>query len=375
MESAFQIGLIFSLSGPYTALGRASLDGALMAVDEINSEGRVFLQAIHGDPEGVPARYEQLVEELTRNGRVRHIVGGITSWSRKDMIPALERKGALLWYPCPYEGFECNDHVVYLGACPNQHLLPLMDHVIANGKRRAFLVGSNYVWGWETLRVAREQLSSRGVEIVGERYLPLGDTDCSRVIADIETFAPDLIVDSLIGPSNHVFMRELGRVATGSERPLIVSANQTEADLDCLGPAADGMLSMGAWFESLAGDDMSDFRARIAARYGDDYRASCNFATAYAAVQLLAKGLTTAGCDDPEAVFSALAGHPQDTVLGRIEINPVSRHTSLVPRLAVADSGAFRIISDPGQAVPPDPYLTALPTRPIRRAPNLRIVS
>ncbi len=72
---------------------------------------------------------------MIRQDGLRLIVAGITSWSRKDMIPALERQRALLWSPCPYEGFECNDHVVYLGACPNQPLLPLIDHVLDRGAR------------------------------------------------------------------------------------------------------------------------------------------------------------------------------------------------------------------------------------------------
>ena len=38
----------------------------------------------------------------------------------------LEKAGGTLWYACPYEGFEANEHVVYMHACPNQHLVPLL---------------------------------------------------------------------------------------------------------------------------------------------------------------------------------------------------------------------------------------------------------
>lgn len=373
--TGFAVGLLFSTSGPYSALGQSALDGALMALDEVNAGGAVDLHPVLADPQGIPARYEEMAAEMVGRGTLRHIVGGITSWSRKDMIPVLERHGGLLWYPCPYEGFECNDHVVYLGACPNQHLVPLIEHVLERGTRRAFLVGSNYVWGWETLRVARERLSARGVAIGGERHVPLGDTDCARVIDEIAAFRPDLIVNSLIGPSNHAFMQALSHLKTQGCAARVVSANQTEADLDALGGAADGMMSMGAWFETVEGPVTSDFRARIAARFGPDYRASCNFATAYTAVRLLARGIEAVGHDDPRAVFEAVAGRPQDTVLGQITIDPVSRHTSLIPRLAMASSGTFRIVSDPGTARPPDPYLTRQPAAAPPRPHTLRVVS
>ena len=373
----FRIGLLFSTSGPYAALGQSALDGAMLALDEINAAGPLHLTAVPGDPMGVPVEYERLTDSMVRGGEVRHIVGGITSWSRKDMIPVLERHGGLLWYPCPYEGFESSDHVVYLGACPNQHLVPLIDHVADGKAQKAFLVGSNYVWGWETLRVARERLTDRRVEIVGERFLPLGETDTGRMVEEIAASRPDVIVDSLIGPSNHAFMQALARLKAQGHGFVVVSANQTEADLDALGPAADGMLSIGAWFETLADAPTAAFRARIAARFGADYRASCNFATAYAAVRLLADGLARAGTDDPRAVFDAVSGRTLDSVLGPISIDPVTRHTSLIPRLAIARQGVFRIISDPLAPVAPDPYLTRLPaeTGGRRGAPELRIVS
>ncbi|TCP37595.1 transporter substrate-binding protein [Rhodovulum marinum] len=371
-----KIGLMFSTTGPYAALGQSAVDGAMMAVREINEKTSLRLVPVAADPKGVPAEYERLSADLLGGGDLRHIVGGITSWSRKDMIPVLERHGALLWYPCPYEGFECNDHVVYLGACPNQHLVPLIDHVVAEGRKRAFLVGSNYVWGWETLRVARERLTTAGIGISGERYLPLGDTACAHLMDEIAAAAPDLIVNSLIGPSNHAFMQALSRLDLPAGRPLVVSANQTEADLDALGPAADGMLAIGAWFETLAGPANASFRDRIAHRFGAAYRASCNFATAYTAVHLLARGLARAGHDDPRAVFEAMAGTDHETVLGRIRIDPVTRHSSLIPRLAMVEAGRFRILSDPGTALAPDPYLARAPgPRPLRTPPTLRIVS
>ena len=35
-----------------------------------------------------------------------HILGCTTSWSRQEVIPALENSQTTLWYSCPYEGFE-----------------------------------------------------------------------------------------------------------------------------------------------------------------------------------------------------------------------------------------------------------------------------
>jgi branched-chain amino acid transport system substrate-binding protein len=145
-RSIHKLGLIFSTTGGYAALGQSALAGALGAIDRIGRAGGARIEPVIRDPGGDPALYETQTAELLDAG-VRNIVGAITSGSRKDMIPMLERRGGLLWYPCPYEGFECNDHVVYLGAAPNHHVVPAVDWIAAQGHRSAYLVGSNYVWG------------------------------------------------------------------------------------------------------------------------------------------------------------------------------------------------------------------------------------
>lgn len=378
------IGLVFSTSGPYGALGRNALAGARMAIDELAEEGALRINARHVDPAGRPDLYQSMTADLLAEGGIRHLVGGITSWSRKDMIPVLERHRALLWYPCPYEGFEANDHVVYLGGCPNQHLLPLLERMIAAGHRRVFLAGSNYVWGWETLRVARERLSAAGMEIVGERYVPLGERDCSRLIAEIADKGCDLVVNSLIGPTNHGFVQSLAQL---KEIPQLISANQTEADLDELGTAANGMLSIAPWFASYVSEANRSFMARAAERHQDGLRVSCFFATSYAAIQLLARGVLSAQSDAPLRVFDAVAGQPQKTVLGPVSIDPVTRHTQLTPRLAVAQDGRFDVIESFDTPVWPDPYLAharvradefsgaECTDRPIARRPNLKVVT
>lgn len=101
-RAAITVGLVLSTSGPYARLGQSALAGAEMAVAEVNAAGRVRLEPRRCDPGGSPALYDRLVDELLTDLMVRHVVGRITSWIRKDMIPVLERRRALLWYPCPY---------------------------------------------------------------------------------------------------------------------------------------------------------------------------------------------------------------------------------------------------------------------------------
>ena len=362
---------MFSTTGSYAALGSSALAGALGAIDHLRAAGLADIEPVIRDPSGDVARYVEDASDLLDSG-VRHILGAITSWSRKDMIPVLERKDGLLWYPCPYEGFESNDHVVYLGAAPNHHVVPAVDWLAAQGFETVYLVGSNYVWGWETLRLARDMLSARGIRIVGERYIPLGSVDHAHLIDEVAALKPDCVIDSLIGPSNVSFLRALASRAPERRRPgHIVSFNQTEADLGDLGAAADGLLSAGCFFEEDAGPAL----AQAAARHAPNGRVSAFLGSAFAAVEIFASAAASAGTDAPCKVFEAAAEAPIRTEIGPIRIDPVMRHAALSPRLALADGGTFRVIERAGGPVAADPYLAgqAAPRRPDR--PALRLVT
>lgn len=363
----FDLGLVFSTTGPYAALGRAARAGAELAIADLARDGVAQITPVVCDPAGRPDAYEAMTREILEQG-VSHVVGAITSWSRKDMIPVLERYGALMWYPCPYEGFESNDHVIYMGAAPNHHMIPLLDRMLAAGVRRAYLLGSNYVWGWETLRLARARLIEAGVEIVGERYVRLGETDCTLALSEIAEHGADMVINSLIGPSNVAFMH--GLPVQG--RPEVVSCNQSEADLETLGQAGDGLVSAGAYFEELGPEDF----VRRAAEVAPNGRCSSFFATTYASVCILAHSIRRAGSVAPKAVFRAACEGSHDTVLGTVRIDPMTRHAALTPHIARAEQGRFRLIASSEGPITADPYLTSV--QPVlgghRETPSLRIV-
>ena len=208
----------------------------------------------------------------------RHVIGTVTSQARKDVIPVVEKHDAQLWYVCPYEGFEANPNVIYTGACPNQHLLPLFEHMLPAFGRRVYLAGANYIWGWEMNRLAREIVMEAGGEIVGERCLPIGDTDVDRLVAEVAARRPDFILSNMLGPSNHAFLRamqELGRrdPAFRPERCPVVSCDLTECELPEIGlGVADGQLAAASYFDSLDTPANRALKARVAARFGSERR-------------------------------------------------------------------------------------------------------
>ena len=389
MKQLYRVGILFSTTGPYALLGRDAFDGTMMALSEINEDRDGWFEVIPvvGDPGGVTDRYPAICEDLIQQG-ARHIVGGITSWSRKEMIPVVDRRNALLWYPCPYEGYECSDRVIYLGACPNQHIVPLFGYVVPRFGARAFLVGSNYIWGWETNRIARKLLDDCGGAVLGERYLPLGGEDVERIIAEIVVARPDFVLNNLIGPSSYAFLKAYAALAardadfSPTRRP-VVSCNLAESELARIGEAGVGHFSTAVYFDSLESPENRDFLSRVRLRYGFERRVSAFFACAYTAMKILAEAIAVARTDQPAAIVPHVTSNGFASPMGPLTISPRTWHTSFAPLLARIEAGnRFRVVQRSDTVIEPDPYLSRYqppvhPTRPVRSnggRPELRVV-
>jgi len=377
-----RLGVLFTVSGDYGVLGRDCRDGALAAVEDLQEEGVIAIEPVLGDPAGASERYVELARQMTQTGGCRHVIGTVTSQARKDVIPVMEKQDAQLWYVCPYEGFEVNPNVIYTGACPNQHLLPLFDHMLPTYGRRVFLAGANYVWGWEMNRLAREIVTDAGGEIVGERCLPIGETDVRRLVAEVEARRPDFILSNMLGPSNHAFLRAMRDLARrdGAFAPAlcpVVSCDLTECELPEIGAGvADGQLAAASYFHSLDTPANRALIARMAIRFGGERRLSSYFVTSYASVGLFAEAVVRCGSDDPAAVKAALAGVESMSALGPLRIDAATNHASLPFLLGRIAGEDFEILQS-RPAVAADPYLTwrrAAVRSPAAR-PSLRIVS
>ncbi|MGD1877802.1 MAG: transporter substrate-binding domain-containing protein [Kiloniellaceae bacterium] len=374
------LGILYSVAGTYSLIGQACLDGARLGLEEVNGDPRYpfTFRAEIEDPGANIDRYHALSEAMLRERGCRHIIGTITSIGRKEVIPIIEKHDALLWYMCPYEGFECCENVIYTGACPNQHIVPLFRHLLPLYGKRVYLVGSNYIWGWETNRTARELVQASGGEVVGEKYLPFNALDVDRLIEDIRAQRADFVLNNLVGTSSYAFLAAYHDAARGDasfapENRPVVSCNLTEAELDSIGPAAEGLISTAIYFDSPETPESQAFRQRVAERFGPDRRNSVYMVNTYIAVKLLAEAILACGSDEIEAVKDALFGLDLETPLGTTRIDRRTNHAVLRPYIGRAEAdGRFKVIEAAPEPIAADPYLVDFDAREFGAEVNRR---
>jgi ABC-type branched-subunit amino acid transport system substrate-binding protein len=352
------IGLLWSTEGTYQRLGQSSLAGALHALEEINQSKRYGfeLQAIRHNPKGEASQYSAGADRLLRTG-IRHIFGATTSSNRKDLIPDLQQHDALLWYSCSYEGFESSENVLYLGACPNQALLPLLRYAIGEFGKTAFLIGSNYVWGWESNRITREVLQVANGEVLGERYFHLGSTEgIDELVQKILRRPPAFVLNNLVGESSYVFLKKLDSACATAQLHLpVLSYDLIEAELAEIGEIkALRLFTAGPYFEEAA----PDFSLRQRTLHKGD-PLSYFYTGAYASIQLFAQAYQACGSDDPALILQYLHRTPIDTAMGKIQFSARNHHSPLPCHIAELQERRFRIIRSEPRPIEPDPYLTA----------------
>jgi branched-chain amino acid transport system substrate-binding protein len=379
-----RIGVLFSESGPYGAVSGSMRNGALLAFEEIRRAGLsgIELEPVVLDPAGEPARYPELSARLLGQG-IRHVVGCYTSSSRKEVIPLFEKHDALLWYPSHYEGFESSNNVIYTGAAPNQHIIPLISYLLTHVGKRAWCVGSNYIWAWENNRIMREGLAAAGGSVLAERYSAVGETDHSKVIQAIVEARPDFVFNTLIGTSAYTFFRGLRAAcaARGLDQARdipIASCSLSEPELAEIGPAAmDGHLSSSVYFSSIGSATNRRFVAEYRAMFPSGPGVSADAEASYIAVRLLAASIAAAGSDDVAAVRAAVAHQRLDAPQGPVWIDARTNHAFLTPRIGRSTgAGEFDVVYAAREPVEPDPYLVQTAPRYAAgpQHPKLRVV-
>jgi ABC-type branched-subunit amino acid transport system substrate-binding protein len=360
-----RIGIMFSSTGPYDVVARSMLGGARLAIGQVNAAADlpITLDPIELNPGGVSDAYQAGTDMLLRSG-VRHVVGCYTSSSRKEVIPYFEKHDALLWYPSHYEGFETSSNVVYTGAVPNQHLIPLVNHLLRHHGRSAFCVGSNYIWAWESNRVLRENLLRRGGSVQAERYCAVGETDFEQIIAAILDTMPSFVFNTLIGTSAYAFLRAFRRACRdrGIDQPTtipVASCTLSEPELEAIGAeAVDGHLTSSVYFSTIASPANDRFVAAYQAEFPDGPAPCADAEASFIAVWFLARAIAEAGTQDVHAVRAAATRQQIAAPQGRVWLDPETLHAFLTPRIGRSNAnGRFDILAEAAEPVRPDPYL------------------
>jgi branched-chain amino acid transport system substrate-binding protein len=360
----YKVGLLFSEHSLTAGVETTQANASQLAIAEVNEAGGINgvpLVPVVAHPGAEPASYRDSALQLCDQEQVRVLFGTHMSSTRKLVLPVVESRRRLLFYPTLYEGFEYSPYCFYTGSAPNQNSVQLARYVLETYGGRVLFVGGPYVYPYESNRIMRELFEQAGGEVVDEIYLPFHacEEDFQRVMQRVADTAPDAIYSTIVGSDIPALHRAYRRAGLDPARTPIVSLATNEVDvLAMTAEEAEGHVCAAPWFSTLDNVQSRAFVARYRARFGEQAPITSGAEAAYFQVHLFAQAARQAADDSLEALREALAGAHFDAPQGRVSIDADTQHTWLWPRIARVDAQRqFQLVLESREAVRPSPYM------------------
>ena len=364
-QDTVKVGILHSLSGTMAISETSLKDVLLFTFDEINAKGGVLgkkIEPVIVDPASNWPLFAEKAEGLLVKDKVAVVFGCWTSVSRKSVLPVFEKYNGLLFYPVQYEGEELSKNIFYTAEAVNQQAVPAVDYMLADGKKKFYLVGSDYVYPRTTNKILKKYLKSKGIadaDII-EIYTPFGHTDYQTIVAEIKKFSAGgkaCVISTLNGDTNVPFFKEFANAGLTSENCPVVSFSLSEDEFRSL-PTKDLVGHLGCWtyFMSLTTPEnkkfVADFKKWLkTAPAGVDRnnRVTCSpMNLSRTGVYLWKQAVEKAGSFDVDKVRAALPGQKFKAPEGEVTmqenhhlINPVFIGETMA-------NGQFKIVKSLG---------------------------
>jgi urea transport system substrate-binding protein len=339
-QDTVKVGVLHSLSGTMAISETSLRDVLLFTFDEINAAGGVMgkkIEPVVVDGASNWPLFAEKAKQLLDQDKVSVTFGCWTSVSRKSVLPVFEEKKGLLFYPVQYEGEEMSPNIFYTAEAVNQQATPAVDYMLEEGKKKFYLIGSDYVYPQTTNLILLEYLLSKGVPLANigggftkdssgkiisaGKYTPFGHTDYQQIISEIKQFAASgdaCIINTLNGDTNVPFFKEYAAAGLDAESCPVVSFSVSEDEFRGL-PASQLVGQLGCWtyFQSIKSPENAKFIKNFQAWLAKsdvpgivkEGRVTCSpMVLSYNGVYLWKAAVEKAGSFEPAKVMEALKG-------------------------------------------------------------------
>ena len=363
-SDTIKVGVLHSLSGTMSISEVSVKDSTLLAIEEINAAGGVMGKKLVPTIEDGASDWPTFAEKskkLIQQDQVAVVFGCWTSASRKAVKPVFEQLNGLLFYPVQYEGLEQSPNIFYTGAEPSQQIVPGVDYLLEQGKKKIYLLGSDYVFPRTANKIIKLQLAAKGGETAGEEYVQLGGTEFSTIISKIKDAKPDAIFNTLNGDSNVAFFKQFKDAGFTADSLITMSVSVAEEEVRGIG--ADylaGHLTAWNYYQTTKTPANDKFVAAYKAKYGADRVTADPIEAGYFGVYLWKAAVEKAGSTDIAKIKEAVKSNEItfDAPEGKVKIDGETQHTYKYVRIGkVRADGLIDAVYESKDPLKPDPFL------------------
>ncbi|MGJ4999610.1 substrate-binding domain-containing protein [Bradyrhizobium sp. HKCCYLS3077] len=270
-HNRLRIGNFITFSGSPGIWGPAATNSALLAVSEINRRGGILGREIElsfYDSGGPVEEVVACARDALEFDDIDVVMGSHISAVRLALRRLTRGRIPYVYTPV-YEGGERTPGVMAIGETPHSQTRPAIHWLAENkGAKRWYLIGSDYVWPWQSHRSTKTYITEAGGHVVGEEFVPVGEDDHEAHLARIRAASPDVVLISLIGTDSITFNRAFGESGLAATTLRLAGAVDETVLLGIGADNTENLYSASGYFNCIGSRANDDFLGGYTAMFG-----------------------------------------------------------------------------------------------------------
>jgi urea transport system substrate-binding protein len=354
-----KIGIIDDASGDFAAAVIPKTQGARVAAEQINQAGGVLgrkIELVVYDGQSDVRRHQEFAQRAILEDNVHCLMAGYTSSEREAARAVAVKNKTIFWHNNQGEGGIADKYSFFTGPIPEQQILPGTKFMVEKYGKKIYVLAADYGFGQVSAQWVKVSAAMIGAEIVGTEFIPLGNSEFSSSIANIQKAKPDFLFLLLVGSNQSQFFPQAQ--AAGLKFPAISTVNLQQGYEHKVFPAPTlENLYVPVTFIEEVSTQVPSARAfvdAVRAKFPDAKYVNQPARCAYVAVNLMALAWAKAGSTDTEPTIKALqSGIGFDAPEGHVTLDPATHHLAMDIRMAqVQPDHSIKFVSDLGVIEP-----------------------
>ncbi len=322
-----KVGLLFGLTGVASPIGPLQLDGAKLAIEEVNAAGgvtwggaKVKVEYVSKDDETKPDVAIRRFRELINNDKVDVVVGQ-TLASITGALNEQVKKTPIAYFPVnvialkTFEKDEMAPTAFAVHGCAYSAGYGSAAYIVDKlGYKKVAFFGPAYAFGQDQWRGAKAALEARGITA---QYLesPVGTSDFTSYLLKVAEMKPDIVMLAHWGTDAINVLKQAYETGLKKNTRIWFDWMTNAFGSGVPAEAMEGVYSLMSWYHDLGTFEDKDVAASSKA-FTEKFRKAFGYppdpysAMAYTGTLEALRALGNAQSSEPEKVAAAVAAKP-----------------------------------------------------------------
>ncbi|KAB2704770.1 urea ABC transporter substrate-binding protein [Brucella intermedia] len=333
-QEPIKIGVLEDQSGEFVVPVIGKVHAIQLATEEINAKGGIAgrpIELVIYDTQSDNTRFQEFTRRALQRDKVDVIFAGFSSASREAYRPIVRQFDGFAFYNNQYEGGVCDANMVITGAVPEQQFSTLIPWMMETYGKKVYTIAADYNFGQISAEWVRNIVKENGGEMVGEEFIPLGVSQFSQTIQNIQTAKPDVVVTLLVGTAQASYYEQAASANLKLPMASSVNVGQGYEHKRFTPPSLANMHVTTNYIEEVDTPASKDFIERFHAKFPNEPYINQEAANSYIAVNLYKQMVERAGGSTKRDDLRKIIAEGDvcfDGPSGKICLDPKSQHMS-----------------------------------------------